>query len=270
MADLWTTDILKIYQALDGQMRLAGGCVRDYLLNQKPCDIDIATPLLPDEVMRRLKLSGISTYPIARGHGVVAAEVSNQVFEITTLRRDVYGDTGQEQIQFITDYQVDAVRRDFTINAMYLDRQNKLYDFVGGQEDLKHNQVRFIGDPYVRMKEDPLRIFRYVRFWAQYGGEEPDENIIAFFPKIKEQSISAGRLCKEFLKILMCSRVIPAIERMNKEGMLSRLIPKADVAALEVFLKDCPDSDAETRLKILSDGQITAVWKSVGSNFSKL
>lgn len=270
MTDLWTEDVLRIYNALDGQMRLAGGCVRDYLLNQKPCDIDIATPLLPDEVMGRLNLSGINTYPIARGHGVVAAEVSNQVFEITTLRCDIYQDAAQEQIRFITDYRTDAVRRDFTINAMYLDRQNKLYDYVGGQEDLKKKRVRFIGDPYVRMKEDPLRIFRYVRFWAQYGGEKPDEDIIAFFPKLKERNISAGRLCKEFLKILMCNRVIPAIEQMSKADMLTRLVVQADTTALQTFLKNHPDADATTRLKVLSGGQITAVWKTCGADFQKL
>ena len=271
MIDLWTKDVLLIYNALNGQMRLAGGCVRDYLLNQAASDVDIATPLLPDEVMKRLRQSKIKAYPIARGHGVVAAEISNQVFEITTLRRDVYSNSGTEQVQFITDYQEDAVRRDFTINAMYLDRQNKLYDYVGGQEDLKNKRVRFIGNPGMRMREDPLRIFRYVRFWAQYGGEQPDKAVTELFPRLKGllPNVSAGRLCKEFLKILMCDRVFVAVELMDQMGLLSDLMMQTNIDALKSFLQDKPDADAIARLKVLSGGQTTAIWHSIRLNLQK-
>jgi poly(A) polymerase len=271
MIDLWTKDVLRIYNALNGQMRLTGGCVRDYLLNQVPYDIDIATSLLPDEVMKRLLQSDIHAYPIARGHGVVAAEISHQMFEITTLRRDVYSDSGTEQIQFITDYREDAVRRDFTINAMYLDRQNKLYDYVEGQEDLKNKRVRFIGDPNTRIREDPLRMFRYVRFWAQYGGEQPDKTVIELFPKLKVllPNISAGRLCKEFLKILMCDRVLPAVELMDEIDILSDLMVQVNVEALKAFLQDKPNADAMARLKVLSGGQTTSIWQSFRPNFRK-
>ena len=262
MIDLWTQEVVKIYEALNGRMRLAGGCVRDYLLNQMPCDIDMATPLLPNEVMTQLKRARITTYPIARGHGVVGAEMSGQVFEITTLRQDVYSDLGQEKIHFITDYRTDAVRRDFTINALYLDRQNTLYDYVGGQEDLKNRCVRFIGDPFTRMKEDPLRMFRYIRFWAQYGAEYPDEIVMGAFPELRAQiqNISTGRLCKEFLKILMCNRVIPAVELMNNMKMTERLIARVNTKALKELLNSCPNADSWTRLKVLSDGDIMPIW----------
>ena len=239
---------MKIYDALNGQMRLVGGCVRDFLLGKKPSDIDISTPLTPNAVGNKLEKSGIRVWPVAPKYGVMMAEICGEQFEITTLRQESY-ETGKEKVSFITDYARDARRRDFTINALSMD-QNTVYDYFDGQIDLKNRCVRFIGKPAVRLKEDALRILRYLRFWSLYGDEQPDMDVVSLFPAFREglKQISFARRKKELDKILMSPRVISVLNLMKQNDLLSYVLADWDIPRLELFLKKHPTASLSERL----------------------
>lgn len=227
MITLWTPQVLKIERALQGQMRLVGGCVRDFILNQSPDDTDIATPLPPDRATAYLTAAGIEVRLISPAHGVIRAYVDNDTFEITTLRRDIDTPRG-ERIVFIDDYRLDSFRRDFTINALSLDRTGTLYDYHNGQADLRTRTIRFIGDPATRLAQDPLRILRYVRFWARYGGEKPDDDILALFPRFAPglRHVSRTRQQKELSKIQSGPRAEQVQDILHQTGVWTYLTLK--------------------------------------------
>src|SRR6478609_8479665 len=153
--------------------RFVGGCVRDALLGRAIADIDIATPARPEEVIAALEKAGIKPIPTGIEHGTITAVVSTpepRHFEITTLRRDVETYGRRARVVFDADWAEDAARRDFTMNAIYLDPDGTLHDPVGGIADLEAHRVRFVGDPAQRIAEDVLRALRYYRFEARFGG----------------------------------------------------------------------------------------------------
>ncbi|MBR6412577.1 MAG: CCA tRNA nucleotidyltransferase [Alphaproteobacteria bacterium] len=248
MINLWTPNVLKIYRALNGQMRLVGGCVRDFLLGKEPDDIDMATPLLPDAVRDRLSSAGVKSHLIAPRHGLTEILLDGEKFEITTLRRDSY-EGGKQQVTFITDYEQDAIRRDFTINALSMDK-DKIYDYFGGESDLKMHQVRFIGDSEKRIMEDPLRIFRYIRFWAAFGGDNPDSDVLALFPKYRGHltDVSLTRRKKEFLKIIMGPRPLAALDIMRAGGLFPYIVSRDGLNHLQKLLSLKPNASKTERL----------------------
>ena len=254
MEQLWTKPVLRIDQALGGQMRLVGGCVRDFICHRIPTDWDMATPLLPKIVLERLEAHQIPCRPVTLKRGVVAAELDHIQFEITTLRQDRYL-SNQESVTFITDYEQDAVRRDFTINAMSMDKTGQIYDYFDGQDDLLNHRVRFIGSPIVRMEEDALRIYRYMRFWAVYGDKEPDKSVTSLFPQVRERlkKISLNRRKKEINHLLMTNRVIQALDVMDKTGVLSYTIRNANLPALAQLLQENPMASLQERLSRLGE-----------------
>ena len=158
-----------------GNARYVGGAVRDTLLGITVKDIDIATPIEPREVMRRLKAAGIRVIPTGIDHGTVTALLDGGPVEITTLRRDVSTDGRRATVAFASEWQDDAARRDFTINALYADPVTaQVFDYFAGLDDLKAHRVRFIGDAAQRIREDHLRILRYFRFQARFGSQPAD------------------------------------------------------------------------------------------------
>ena len=172
--------LLKALDARSGTVRFVGGAVRDLLLDEDPGDLDLATTLSPQEVIRRLEAAGIKAVPTGIEHGTITAVSSGTVVEVTTLRSDVSTDGRRATVAFTGDWQADAGRRDFTINALYADPfSGELFDYYGGIDDLKSRTVRFIGEPLQRIAEDHLRILRYFRFHARYGHGEPDPAAIA-------------------------------------------------------------------------------------------
>ena len=220
MINLWTPDILKIDAALNGQIRLVGGCIRDFILNKKPDDIDIATPLSPKDVLSYLKSNNIRAKAIAPRHGVIMAIIGKNAYEITTLRQETYSEENKEKISFIQDYEQDSIRRDFTINALYMDKNNTIYDYHNGLSDLKEKQIRFIGNTFDRLRQDPLRILRYLRFWGDYAATEPDKAILECFSTLGSglKNISSGRKKKEMGKILKSNRssdILSMIDQFN-------------------------------------------------------
>ena len=160
--------VLKILNHKNETSRIVGGYVRNYLRNIETKDIDIATKLIPDEVISLLSKAGIKTVPTGLSHGTISAFINDQTFEITTLRKDTNYDGRHADIEFTDDWAVDASRRDFTINALYMNSDGDIYDPFDGVSDLNSGIVKFIGDPEKRIKEDYLRILRYYRFLSFY------------------------------------------------------------------------------------------------------
>ena len=155
-----------------------GGCVRKYLLNEKIDDIDIATVYTPDQVIEKFKNSNIEVKKTGIDHGTLTLVLNNRNFEITTLREDISTDGRHANVSFTDNWDKDSERRDFTINAIYLNQKGKVFDPQLGVEDLKKKEIKFIGDPQQRIKEDYLRILRYIRFSIQYEDFKEDNTVL--------------------------------------------------------------------------------------------
>ena len=212
-----------------GAARFVGGCVRDTLLGRPIGDIDVATPLPPDEVMRRLDAAGIKGVPTGLAHGTVTAVAPLRHIEITTLRRDVETDGRHARVAFTDDWRADAARRDFTMNALFLDAGGQVFDPMGGLGDLKAGRVRFVGDPGTRIREDVLRLLRFYRFHAHYGRTEPDEAARAACRALVYllPTLSGERVAAELLKLLAAADPAPTLELMRADGVLAVLLPEA-------------------------------------------
>ena len=154
-----TRAVVKALTADGADVRFVGGCVRDALLGRESADIDIGTPDPPERVMALLEGAGIETRTVPRAieHGTVTAVAGGNRYEITTLRRDERTDGRHAEVAFTDDWEQDAARRDFTINAMSVTPDGVLHDYFGGQADLAAGRVRFVGDPATRIAEDRLR-----------------------------------------------------------------------------------------------------------------
>src|SRR6201996_6519457 len=225
-----------VLAALDGEGKFVGGAVRNALLNKPVADIDIATPLLPDDVVARLKKAGLGAVPTGIEHGTVTAVVNGKPLEITTLRRDVSTDGRRATVAFTTDWAEDAQRRDFTMNALYADADGEILDTVGGIADLQAGHVRFVGDPITRIKEDYLRILRLFRFHAWYGKGELDDAALkaSAAEKAGLAQLSGERIQKEMLKLLAAENPAPVLRVMAASGILGEILPgDLNIARLE-------------------------------------
>lgn len=203
--------------------RFVGGCVRDALMNRNVCDIDLATPLPPARVMELLAAADIKAIPTGLEHGTVTAVVDKMPFEVTTLRRDVETDGRHAKVSFTDNWQEDAARRDFTVNALFCDMDGKIYDFFGGAQDLRQGIIRFIGDAETRIKEDYLRILRFFRFYAHYaGGTPPDDTALKACGKYAAEipRLSKERITHEFLRLLEAKTAVRALALMEETGVL--------------------------------------------------
>lgn len=203
----------------------AGGCVRDMLLGQTPKDFDIATNAEPHDLKKILK----KIHPVGEKYGVVIAEEDGHRFEIATFRSDSgYSDGRRPDAVLFTDAKEDAMRRDFTINALFYDPlEDRIYDFVGGQEDLKNKLIRFIGDPHERILEDHLRIIRAVRFKNTFGFQYHPET----FQALKKhaalaEKVSGERFRDELNKMIMHTSFPQALNDMEDTGVLAVVLPE--------------------------------------------
>ena len=228
-----------------GDARFVGGCVRNALLSCAVDDIDIATPLTPGDVTKRLEAAGLGAVPTGIEHGTVTAVANGKPFEITTLRRDVSTDGRRAVVAFTTDWAEDAQRRDFTMNALYAAANGAITDTVGGLEDLKAARVRFVGDPVTRIREDYLRILRLFRFQAWYGKGELDSAALhaAASERGGLQKLSGERIAKEMLKLLAAEDPLDCLRAMAASAILPEIMPGAlSMARLERLVKI--DADA--------------------------
>jgi len=196
-----TTKVSDLFKVISNyndlsEIRYVGGCVRKILNNEKFDDIDLATNLKPDEVKECLKNNNIDFFETGIDHGTITARIEEKNFEITSLRKDVSTDGRHAVVEFTNEWTEDALRRDFTINSIYADKEGNLFDPNDGVKDLENGKIEFIGDPEKRVKEDYLRILRYVRFFLNYSKQEHKLNV----KKIIKQNISGiVKLSKERL-----------------------------------------------------------------------
>ncbi|MGN7930957.1 CCA tRNA nucleotidyltransferase [Sphingopyxis sp. 22461] len=221
-----------------GAVKIVGGAVRDTLLGLAVTDIDLATPLLPLEVTRRLEAADIKVIPTGIAHGTVTAIASGDHHEITTLRRDVETDGRRATIAFADDWRDDAARRDFTINALYADPDTgTVDDWFGGLADLKAGRVAFIGDPATRIAEDHLRILRFYRFAARFGRGDLDAVSHAAVVTARQslKSLSRERIADELLKILSLPDPRAIVGQMAADGIFEVLLPERDAGFAAAF-----------------------------------
>ncbi len=221
-------DLQKVIKALEaaeaGSARFVGGCVRDSLLGVAPKDFDVATTLEPGAAMEALKSAGLRVAPTGMDHGTVTTIVEHRGVEVTTLRADVSTDGRRATVAFTRDWATDARRRDFTINAIYLTPDGRVFDPVGGVADVQRKQVRFIGDASARIREDSLRILRFFRFSARYC-EKFDSEGLAACSALKDgvAKLSAERIGAEMSGILSLPRAGFALNVMHKSSVLAEI-----------------------------------------------
>ncbi len=225
-----------VLDALGPEARFVGGAVRNALLKREVSDVDIATPLTPDEVTERLTAAGLGAVPTGFEHGTVTAISTGTPFEVTTLRRDVSTDGRRAVVAFTKDWKEDAQRRDFTMNALYATADGEVVDLVGGLADLQAGRVRFVGDATARIREDYLRILRLFRFHAWYGKGDLDSEALraAATEKAGLAQLSGERVQKELLRLLAADDPAPMLRTMAAAGILGELLPGAlSIARLE-------------------------------------
>ena len=241
--------------------RFVGGCVRDSLLGIPVKDIDIATALLPEDVMALLAKSHIKTMPTGIKHGTVTAIIRRRSFEITTLRRDTVTDGRHAEVAYTDDWQEDAKRRDFTMNALYCDVWGNITDYWGGVQDAKEGRVRFIGEAAGRIEEDYLRILRFFRFSALYAKGEYDAKAIAACAHYADKiaTLSGERIAAEMFKLLMADKSATALHIMQENALLVPLTGEKvnpacvqELARILHFTRHAPDPRIALALLIRS------------------
>ncbi len=252
-----------VLAALGGQGFFVGGCVRNALLNAPVADIDIATPLVPDDVTVRLKAAGIKVVPTGLQHGTVTAVPHGEGIEVTTFRADIQTDGRHAVVSFTTDIASDAARRDFTMNALYADSEGTVIDPLGGLADLLARRVRFINRAGDRIREDYLRILRFFRFHAWYGADGIDADGLSACAALADglDQLARERVGWEFRKLLAAPDPAPAVASMAAAGILARCLPGAAsdglaplVHAEQTFGRP---PDWITRLKVLGGEEQT-------------
>jgi poly(A) polymerase len=243
MVEPATRAVLDAFAAGGVEARFVGGAVRDALLGLPgaPADVDIATPAPPERVVELLEKCGVKVVPTGLAHGTVTAIATPgppappRHFEITTLRRDVETDGRRARVAFDADWAADAVRRDFTINAIFLAPDGTVYDPTGGIADLRARRVRFVGDPATRIAEDVLRILRYYRFEARFGGgggcagDGGGDRVARAACRAAAYllpNLSAERVAQELVRLLDAADPGAALAMMAQDGVLAVVLPE--------------------------------------------
>ena len=253
------TEIEKIFNAIssyseNSEIRYVGGCIRKIINKEKVDDIDLAVNLNPIEVCKALKKKDIRFYKSGIEHGTITALINNNKFEITSLRKDVDTDGRHAKVEFSDNWKEDASRRDFTINSIYADIEGNLFDPFEGKKDLENGEINFIGDAETRIKEDYIRVLRYVRFFINYSKHKHNSKIIKIIRKNLNgfSNISSERLLDEFQKLLIskdfskilkdedCLEIInlifPQLKNISLFGSLNNFAKKNFVNVDFIFL----------------------------------
>ena len=223
------SEVARLLASLDRdgeEARVVGGAVRNALLRLPVGEIDVATTAVPEEVVRRVAQAGWKAVPTGIEHGTVTVVIDGKPFEVTTLRRDVETYGRKAKVVFGRDWAADAQRRDFTINALSVAADGKIYDYVGGIGDIAAQKLRFIGDPQTRIAEDYLRILRFFRFHAWYGEGAPDAAGLDACIRARAglELLSRERVRMEVLKLLLAPRATPVLAVMSETGLLGSVL----------------------------------------------
>lgn len=206
--------------------RFVGGCVRNLVIGHPATDFDVATDATPEQVIELAQTANLKTIPTGIDHGTVTVVVEGAPVEVTTLRRDVETDGRRAVVAFTDDWAEDAARRDFTLNALYLDADGSLYDPTGlGLADARSGTIRFVGDPETRIREDVLRILRFFRFFAAYGRGDLDAPGLAACAALADRmpALSGERVWRELAKLLVAPRAADALLAMAEVGVARHL-----------------------------------------------
>ena len=222
----------RVFDALEragGEARVAGGAVRNALMGEAVNEIDIATTLTPAQVMKAGEKARLGVHPTGIEHGTITLVADGKPFEVTTLRVDVETFGRKARVAFTDDWQADALRRDFTMNALYCSPEGKIYDPTKGYEDILRKRVKFVGSPRERIKEDALRILRFFRFHASYGAGAPDRDGLAACVRHKARlkGLSGERVRQELFKLLEARRAADTIKLMAARHVLKVLFAPA-------------------------------------------
>ncbi|WP_346910074.1 CCA tRNA nucleotidyltransferase [uncultured Roseibium sp.] len=249
---LQTPAIQRVFEAVeqDGDRAMAvGGAIRNTLLGVPVADVDIATTALPEQVAARARDKGLKVVPTGIDHGTVTVISAGMAYEVTTLRQDVETFGRQAKVVFGTNWIDDARRRDFTLNALYVDRHGKIYDPLGGFEDCIARRVRFIGDPRERIREDYLRILRFFRIHAAYGLGAPDPAGLSACIRERDglRHLSAERIGVEMKKLVRAPLAAGCLALMEDSGLLE--ITTGGISRIADFraLRSLDDVADETR-----------------------
>jgi len=206
--------------------RFVGGCVRDTVIGTDVVDIDIGVPLPPEAVTERLAAAGIKVVPTGLAHGTVTAVLDGEGFEVTSLRQDVETDGRRAVVQYTTDWREDALRRDFTINALSMNSDGAVFDYFGGIADLDARTVRFVGVPEERIREDALRILRFYRFVSRFGlaGADPVSRDSCRGLAALVRDLSRERISQELLKTLTARHAADAVAALIADDVLDQAV----------------------------------------------
>jgi tRNA nucleotidyltransferase/poly(A) polymerase len=226
---LHTPALVRVLEMLNRggeEARVVGGAARNALMSLPLNDIDIATTALPEEVVRRAEAAGLRAVPTGIDHGTVTLVADGMPFEVTTLRKDVETFGRKAKVAFGRDWQADAERRDFTMNALSITGDGVIHDYVGGLADLEARRVRFIGDPARRIAEDYLRILRFFRFHASYAHGPPDAGGLHACIVARDglRSLSRERVRAELMKLMTARFAVETVTVMAETGFMTMLL----------------------------------------------
>jgi len=244
------TGLLTLLNRDGEEARVVGGAVRNTLLHMPVAEIDVATTAAPDEVLRRVEAAGWKAVPTGIEHGTVTVVINSHPFEVTTLRQDVETFGRKARVKFGRDWRADAERRDFTINALSASPHGKIFDYVGGLDDIAAHRVRFIGEPQQRIAEDYLRILRFFRFHAYFAEGAPDGAGLHACIVARDglDTLSRERVRMELLKLFVAPRAAPTLTVMAESGLLGPVLGGvpyvanfAKLAAIETAVGSAPD-----------------------------
>lgn len=218
--------IFDILEEKNEETRFVGGCLRNLILNKDSDDIDLATTLIPNEVLNRLIKKKIKVIKSGISHGTIIAILNKKKIEITTLREDIKTDGRHAKVKFTDDWITDSNRRDFTINALSCNFDGDLFDYHNGLKDLKNGNIKFIGSAEERIREDFLRILRFFRFYSFYGKAKIKNSYIKIFKKTSSniKKLSSERIYSEFKKILIANNSYEVLNLMKITKVLKNII----------------------------------------------
>lgn len=282
----YNKDLLKLNEIFNknsaDNLRIVGGAIRNFLLDKKIIDFDLSCILPPEQIVKMLEENDIKYIAVGAKFGTITAIIKNKPYEITSARKDIQTDGRHAVVKYTNDFKIDAERRDFTFNALYLDFNNNLYDYFDGVSDLKKGIVRFIGNPELRIKEDYLRILRFFRFYCYYGTILDTEGLkFAVEYKNKLPSLSSERIKSEMFKILNADYPIQILKIMERHGILQIAtdINEFNFKELEIFysIKKYLNIEIDTELPIslllnnIEDlNTLNNKWKLSKNEFNKI